>query len=103
MVSYEQSSGLNADHQTILAISLAMERVEKRHPNDFRENAKWKKMYALREKCSLELAKKQLEYHKDRYKRTKDIFSQRKVEQYQNYIDKYENKGEKNGDSSVLR
>ena len=102
MISYEQSRGLNADHQTILAISLAMERIEKRHPNNFRENAKWKKMDALREKYSLELAKQQLEYHKDRYSRTKDIFSQTKIEQYQNYIDKYENKGEKNGDTSVL-
>lgn len=102
MVSYEQRSGLNADHQTILAISLAMERIEKRNPNGFRENEKWKKLYALREKYSVELAKQQLEYHKDRYIRTKDVFSKKKVQQYQKYIAKYEKKGEKNGDSSVL-
>ena len=102
MVSYEQRSGLNADHQTILAISLAMERIEKRHPTDFRENAKWKKMYALRERYSLELAQQQLEYHKDRYKRTKDIFSKKKVQQYEKYIATYKKKEKKNGDTRVL-
>lgn len=102
MVSYEQRSGLNADHQTILAISLAMDRIEKRNPNGFRENEKWKKLYALREKYSVELAKQQLEYHKDRYIRTKDVFSKKKVQQYQKYIAKYEKKGEKNGDTRVL-
>lgn len=102
MVSYEQKSGLNPNNQTILAISLAMEKIEKRYPQDFRENPKWKKMYALREQHSLELAKQQLEYHKDRYKRTKDKFSATKVKQYQNYINKFKVKGEKNGNSSVL-
>ena len=94
MISYDQRNRLNSDNQTILAISLAMERIEKRNPNNFRKSSKWKKLHTLRELYSIQLAKKELQYYKDRYDRIKDKFSAMRINQYQNYIDKYENKGE---------
>ena len=38
------------DNQIILALSVAMDKIEKKHPNNYRLNAKWVKMNALREK-----------------------------------------------------
>lgn len=80
------------NNETILAISLAMEKVEKRHPQDFRENSKWKSLYMLREKYCKQMAEEQLAYHTDRYRRTKDEFSAKKIEEYEKYLSKYQQK-----------
>lgn len=82
--------------QSILALSLAMEKIERRNPQTYRKNAKWIKMNNLREQISICLAKIQCDYHKDRYKRTNDVSSAVKSKQYQDYISKYESKGENN-------
>ena len=80
------------DSQKILAVSLAMEKIEKRHPQDFRENSKWKSLYMLREKYCKQMAEEQLAYHTDRYRRTKDLFSAIKIRQYTNYLEKFKEK-----------
>ena len=86
------------DNQTILAISILMEKIEKRYPETYRTNKKWIKMNDDRERCCYELAKQEMEYHKDRFKRTGDVASEIKAKNYQKYLEKYENKGEqKNG------
>lgn len=91
------------DNQIILALSVAMDKIEKKYPNNYRLNAKWVKMNVLREKYCILLAEKEIEYHKKRFERTKDIASKDKMEQYQKYINKYKNKGDDNGNTSVLR
>ena len=91
------------DNQIILALSVAMDKIEKKYPNNYRLNEKWVKMNALREKYCILLAEKEIEYHKKRFERTKDIASKDKMEQCQKYINKYKNKGDDNGNTSVLR
>ena len=80
------------DNQTILAISLAMDKIEKRYPESYTNNAKWIKMKNLREECCVLMAQQQLDYHINRYERTKDEFSAKKIEEYKKYLSKYEKK-----------
>lgn len=84
------------DSQTILAISIKMERIERRCPETYRTNKRWQKMNADRERCYYEYAKQELEYHRDRYARTGDIASKQKADSYERYLQKHENKGNKN-------
>lgn len=86
------------DTQTIIAITKAMEKIERRYPETYETNKRWIKMNADREHCYRELAKQELAYHKDRFNRTGDIASAKKVKAYEKYLEKVENKGEqKNG------
>ena len=90
------------DNQTILAMSIAMERIEKRYPETYRNNKRWIKMNQDRENYCRLYAKQELEYHRDRFNRTGDIASKQKADSYERYLQKFESKGEKNGNTSVL-
>lgn len=86
------------DNQTIFAISMAMEKIERRYPETYRTNKRWIRMNADREHCCCELAKQELVYEKDRFERTGNKASAEKIRVYEKYLEKFENKGEqKNG------
>lgn len=92
------------ESQQLEAISLKMYKIENRRPNDYRQNYLWQKLNQMRDRLSVELAKEQLEYHKDRLARMgeKDAFdSVVKIQQYEKYLEKYNKKGEVQNDTKI--
>lgn len=75
-----------------MAITIAMDKIERRHPETYRQHPKWISLNKKREEYCCEFAKAQVEYHKDRYKRTQDEESAKKVRQYEQYLKKFDKK-----------
>lgn len=83
------------DRQILEAISIAMEKIEKRYPNKYQELAKWQKLKAYRDKCSCELTKSEFKFHRDKFERTQDEESAKLIKTYERLIEKYENENKK--------
>lgn len=51
---------------TLEAIEIKIERIEQKHPIDFKKNKEWIRLNTLRELVSIQLVKRELKRHKDR-------------------------------------
>ena len=77
-------------------IELQMAKIENRHPENYRDNFKWKRLYQTREKVTREIMLRELQKHKDRVARLGDGAgdSIRYISQIEKYLDRKENKSE---------
>lgn len=82
-------------NQTLEGLNLAMERIEKKYPDNYQDNKKWQQLRDYRDKLSYEYTQKELDYQKVKYANTGDEESAKLIKTYERLIEKYE-KGNKN-------
>ena len=82
-------------NQTLEGLNLAMERIEKKYPDNYQDNKKWQQLRDYRDKLSYEYTQKELDYQKVKYANTGDEESAKLIKTYECLIEKYE-KGNNN-------
>lgn len=90
-------------HSSIIeAIRIKKDRIECRHPNDYRNHKLWKQLDAYEKQVTIKETKEQLEYHKERVKRMgeKDAYNSLQIiKNCECYLAKHD-KGEMENDNN---